>query len=53
MLLPQKKDLPKELHEQLRQYVYDIVGYCMDVTKQLPCGLPEPTPNRIQSHKLA
>lgn len=41
MLLPQKKDLPKELHDQLRQYVYDIIGYAMDVTKQLPCGLPE------------
>lgn len=41
MLLPSKKDFPKELHDQLRQYVYDVIGYCMDVTKQLPCGLPE------------
>ena len=27
MLLPQKKNLDPVLHEQLRQYVYDIVGY--------------------------
>jgi len=41
MLLPQKKDLPKELHEELRQYVYDIVGYVHYVCKQLPCGMAE------------
>jgi len=41
MLLPSKKDLPKELHDQLRQYVYDIVGHVHYVTKQLPCGMAE------------
>lgn len=41
MLLPSKKDMPSELHDELRNYVYDIVGYVMDVCRQLPCGLPE------------
>lgn len=41
MLLPQKKDLDPILHKELKDYVYDIVGYAMDVCRQLPCGLPE------------
>lgn len=41
MLLPSKKELPPKLHEELKKYVYDIIGYAMDVCKQLPCGLPE------------
>ena len=41
MLLPQKKDLPKELHDQLKDYVYDIIGYVHYVCKQLPCGMAE------------
>lgn len=41
MLLPPKKDLDPILHRKLKEYVYDIVGYAMDVCRQLPCGLPE------------
>ncbi len=29
------------LHQALKDYVYDIVGYVMNECKQLPCGLPE------------
>lgn len=41
MLLPQKENMDPLLHQALKDYVYDIVGYVMNVCKQLPCGLPE------------
>lgn len=41
MLLPPKKSLDPVLHQRLKDYVYDVVGYAMDVCRQLPCGLPE------------
>lgn len=41
MLLDSKKNLDPVLHQSLKDYVYDVVGYAMDVCRQLPCGLPE------------
>lgn len=41
MLLDSKKNLDTVLHQSLRDYVYDVVGFAMDVCRQLPCGLPE------------
>ncbi len=41
MLLDSKKNLDPALHKSLKDYVYDVVGYAMDVCRQLPCGLPE------------
>ena len=29
------------MKEQLKAYVYDIIGYLQSVYKQLPCGFPE------------
>lgn len=40
MLLP-SKILSDTERNKLITYVYDIVGYAMDVCRQLPCGLPE------------
>lgn len=40
MLLP-SKILSDPERNKLITYVYDIVGYAMDVCRQLPCGLPE------------
>lgn len=41
MLLPQKDNMPSELAKELKEYVYDVVGFAMEVCKHLPCGLPE------------
>lgn len=41
MLLPQKKDFPKQLQDDLKAYVYDVVGFIHDVCRELPCGLAE------------
>lgn len=41
MILEQKKNLDPQLHEELKKYVYDIIGHVMYVCKQLPCGQPE------------
>ena len=41
MILKQKERLDPELKQQLKDYVYDVVGYIMEVYKGLPCGLPE------------
>ena len=40
MYFSQKKLSPQFI-EQLKKYVYDIVGHLIDVYKKLPCGLPE------------
>lgn len=41
MVLKQKDYIDPALVKELKEYVYDLVGYMMEVTKQLPCGLPE------------
>jgi len=41
MILKQKDTIDPKLKDELREYVYDLVGYMMDVVKELPCGLPE------------
>lgn len=41
MILKQKEHLDPKLKEDLKQYVYDVLGYIMEVYKGLPCGLPE------------
>lgn len=41
MLLPQKEHIDPELVKELKEYVYDVVGYAMEVCKHLPCGQPE------------
>ncbi len=40
MLLPNRKILEEERQRHIK-HVYDIVGYAMEVCKQLPCSLPE------------
>ena len=37
----EQKELSPQLKEQLKDYVYDIVGYLFKVYKELPCGYPE------------
>ena len=41
MILDTKKNLDFSLHQLLKKHVHDIIGYAMDVCRQLPCGLPE------------
>ena len=41
MILKQKENIDPKLKQQLKDYVYDIVGYIYDVLKELPCGMPE------------
>lgn len=41
MILDSKKELDPLLKEDLKKYVYDIIGHVMYVCKQLPCGQPE------------
>ena len=41
MILKQKDKFDPKLKQQLKDYVYDIVGYIYDVLKELPCGMPE------------
>ena len=41
MVLKQKDILAPALKKELQDYVYDIIGYMIDVSKELPCGLPE------------
>ena len=41
MILKQKEQLDPKVKEDLKKYVYDVVGYIMEVYKGLPCGLPE------------
>lgn len=41
MILKPKDNFDPSLMEQLRKYVYDIVGYMHAVYRELPCGLPE------------
>lgn len=41
MIFKQKENLDLKLKDELKQYVYDVVGYIMEVYKGLPCGLPE------------
>lgn len=41
MLLPQKKYFDPAQKRELKAYVYDIIGYAMNVCRQLPCCLPE------------
>lgn len=41
MILHHKPQLAPKLKEELKQHVYDIIGYAMYVCKQLPCGQPE------------
>lgn len=41
MILKQKENLPTETKQALKDYVYDIVGCIMEVTRELPCALPE------------
>ena len=36
-----QKELPSELRNHLKEYVYDVIGYLFKVYKELPCGLPE------------
>ena len=36
-----EKNLSSQLKEQLKDYVYDVIGYLFRVYKQLPCGFPE------------
>ena len=36
-----QKELSPQLKEQLKDYVYDIIGYLFKVYKELPCGFPE------------
>ena len=36
-----KKELSLHLKEQLKEYVYDIIGYLFIVYKELPCRYPE------------
>ena len=36
-----QKELPPQLTEQLKEYVYDIIGCLFKVYKELPCGFPE------------
>ncbi len=36
-----QKELPPQLKERLKEYVYDIIGYLFNVYKELPCGFPE------------
>ena len=40
MIFTQKELAPK-LKEQLKDYVYDVIGYLFNVYKDLPCGYPE------------
>ena len=35
------KDLSPQMREQLKKYVYDVIGYLFKVYKELPCGFPE------------
>lgn len=41
MFFKPKEDISQLLQEQLKQYVYDIVGSMQDVYRELPSGLPE------------
>lgn len=41
MIINQKESLDAALKNQLREYVYDIIGVIQDVHKELPNGLPE------------
>lgn len=41
MIFKQKESFDAETKRQLKEYVYDIVGYLYEVYKSLPCGLPE------------
>ena len=36
-----KKELDERLKQQLKEYVYDIVGHLLTVYKNLPCSFPE------------
>ena len=36
-----QKELSPQLLEQLKEYVYDVIGYLFKVYKELPCGFPE------------
>lgn len=36
-----QKELSPQLKEQLKDYVYDLIGYMFNVYKELPCGFPE------------
>lgn len=38
---PTREKLPEDLHEDLKKYVYDIIGAMHEVYKQLGNGLPE------------
>lgn len=41
MILRQKEHLDSKLKDELKEYVYDVLGYIMQVYKELPCGMPE------------
>lgn len=41
MILDSKKNMDPQLREELKKYVYDIIGHVMYVCRQLPCGQPE------------
>ncbi len=41
MTIKQKENLDSTVKEQLKNYVFDIVGVIHDVYKELPNGLPE------------
>ena len=36
-----QKELTPELKEQLKEYVFDVIGYLFAVYKELACGFPE------------
>jgi GxxExxY protein len=36
-----QKELSPQLKEELKKYVYDVIGYLFKVYKELPCGFPE------------
>lgn len=36
-----QKELSPQLKDQLKEYVYDVIGYLFKVYKELPCGFPE------------
>lgn len=41
MILRQKEHLDSKLKDELKEYVYEVLGYIMQVYKELPCGMPE------------
>ena len=40
-MLFRQKELPPQLKERLKEYVYDVIGHLFKVYKELPCGFPE------------